>query len=31
MGIPARIRQAIGNSDKSGGKPAEAKLASKPS
>jgi len=31
MGIPARIRQSISNSNKSGGKPAEAKLASKPS
>jgi len=31
MGIPARIHQSISNSNKSGGKPAEAKLASKPS
>jgi branched-chain amino acid transport system permease protein len=32
MGIPARIRQATGRSDKTGGKPAtEEQLASKPS
>jgi hypothetical protein len=31
MGIPARIRQASGKSDKTGKKPATEELASKPS